>query len=77
MAPPVSYSKLTLPFPIFAAEFDPYRPYLVVGGGGGEGRSGVPNQLVSLCIVHRKPKPRLTTSGRHRLLQPRSIERGR
>lgn len=43
----VSYAKITLPFPIFAADFDPYnRGYLVVGGGGGEGRSGVPNQIV-------------------------------
>jgi hypothetical protein len=48
MAPGVSYAKTTLPFPIFAAEFDPYnRGYLVVAGGGGEGRSGVPNQIVS------------------------------
>ena len=48
MAPNVSYAKTTLPFPIFAAEFDPYnRGYLVVAGGGGEGRSGVPNQIVS------------------------------
>lgn len=52
MAPPVSYAKTTLPFPIFAAEFDPYsRGYLVVGGGGGEGRSGVPNQIVSITML--------------------------
>lgn len=44
----VSYAKATLPFPIYAVDFDPYnRGYLVVGGGGGEGRSGVPNQIVS------------------------------
>ena len=43
----VSFAKTTLPFPIFAAEFDPYsRGYLVVGGGGGESKSGVPNQIV-------------------------------
>lgn len=53
MAPQVSYAKLTLPFPIFAAEFDPYRPYLVVGGGGGEGRSGVPNQLAAIDCGNR------------------------
>jgi hypothetical protein len=52
MAPAVSYAKTTLPFPIFAAEFDPYsRGYLVVGGGGGEGRSGVPNQIVSITSL--------------------------
>ena len=51
MAPKVSYAKTTLPFPIFAAEFDPYnRAYLVVAGGGGEGRSGVPNQIVSTVL---------------------------
>lgn len=52
MAPANSYAKTTLPFPIFAAEFDPYsRGYLVVGGGGGEGRSGVPNQIVSITSL--------------------------
>lgn len=45
----VSYAKYTLPYPVYAAEFDPYnRGYLIVGGGGGEGRSGVPNQIVRL-----------------------------
>ena len=45
----ISFAKITLPFPIYAADFDPYnRGYLVVGGGGGEGRSGVPNQIVGL-----------------------------
>ncbi|KAM0719060.1 hypothetical protein Q7P37_004965 [Cladosporium fusiforme] len=54
MAPNVSYAKATLPFPIFAAEFDPYnRGYLVVGGGGGEGRSGVPNQIAVLDVSDR------------------------
>ena len=43
----ISYAKATLPYPIFAAEFDPFdRGYLVVGGGGGESKSGVPNQIV-------------------------------
>lgn len=54
MAPNVSYAKTTLPFPIFAAEFDPYsRGYLVVAGGGGEGRSGVPNQIVSTIFLEQ------------------------
>ncbi|KAK6405468.1 hypothetical protein LTR95_018760, partial [Oleoguttula sp. CCFEE 5521] len=54
MAPRSSYAKATLPFPIFAAEFDPYnRGYLVVGGGGGEGRSGVPNQIAVLDVSNR------------------------
>lgn len=47
MSPQVSFATTTLPYPIFAVDFDPYnRGYLVVGGGGGEGRSGVPNQIV-------------------------------
>nr|POE65052.1 hypothetical protein CFP56_34720 [Quercus suber] len=61
MPPPanskVSYAKITLPYPIFAADFDPYnRGYLVVGGGGGESKTGVPNQIVSTslsCMVTR------------------------
>lgn len=53
----VSYAKITLPYPIFAADFDPYnRGYLVVGGGGGEGRSGVPNQIVRQVPAPRTPK---------------------
>lgn len=46
MSPP-SYTKITLDFPPMSADFDPYnRGYLVVGGGGGEGRSGVSNKIV-------------------------------
>jgi len=48
MSPPVSYTKTTLSYPLYAADFDPYRPYLVVGGGGGQGRSGVGNKIVGL-----------------------------
>ena len=45
----VSFAKATLPYPLFAADFDPYnRGYLVVGGGGGESKTGVPNQIVSM-----------------------------
>lgn len=47
----VSFSKITLPCPIFAAEFDPYnRGYLVVGGGGGESKTGVANQISVLDV---------------------------
>jgi hypothetical protein len=45
---PVSFTKTTLSYPVYAAEFDPYnRGFLVVGGGGGQGRSGVANKIVS------------------------------
>ena len=47
MAPPVASAKLTLSYPIYAADFDPKNAgFLVVGGGGGEGRSGVGNKIV-------------------------------
>jgi len=47
MAPPVAEAKLTLSYPIYAADFDPKNNgFLVVGGGGGEGRSGVGNKIV-------------------------------
>ncbi|EMC97135.1 hypothetical protein BAUCODRAFT_32874 [Baudoinia panamericana UAMH 10762] len=50
----VSYAKATLPYPVFAADFDPYnRGYLVVGGGGGESKTGVPNQISVLDISNR------------------------
>jgi len=46
--PPVSYTKTTLSYPVYSADFDPYnRGYLVVGGGGGAGRHGVGNKIVS------------------------------
>ena len=48
MAPPVASAKLTLSYPLYAADFDPRcNEFLVVGGGGGEGRSGVGNKIVS------------------------------
>lgn len=48
MAPPTASAKLTLTYPLYAADFDPENNgFLLVGGGGGEGRSGVGNQIVS------------------------------
>ncbi|KAK5112696.1 hypothetical protein LTR85_011207 [Meristemomyces frigidus] len=50
----VSFAKTSLPYPLFAADFDPYnRGYLVVGGGGGESKSGVPNQISVLDVSDR------------------------
>lgn len=49
MAPNIPSAKITLSCPLFGADFDPQDPgLLVVGGGGGEGRSGVGNKIVSL-----------------------------
>ncbi|PNS18177.1 Guanine nucleotide-exchange factor SEC12 [Sphaceloma murrayae] len=54
MAPPVSFTKATLSCPIYSVDFDPYnRGYLVVGGGGGEGRSGVSNKITLLDTTSR------------------------
>jgi len=53
---PVSFTKTTLSYPVYTAEFDPYnRGFLVVGGGGGQGRNGVANKIVSYtrCLSSR------------------------
>ena len=47
MTAPISFTRMDLKYPLFAAEFDPYnRGYLVVGGGGGESNTGVANKIV-------------------------------
>jgi glycyl-tRNA synthetase len=47
MAPMMDSAKISLSVPLYAVEFDPEDDrYLVVGGGGGEGRSGVGNKIV-------------------------------
>lgn len=51
----VSFAKTTLSFPIFSADWDPYnRGYLVVGGGGGESKTGVPNTIVRSSFLSVK-----------------------
>ena len=46
--PPIPCAKVTLTYPLYAADFDPKNSqFLLVGGGGGEGRSGVGNKIVS------------------------------
>ena len=48
MAPPIASTKLTLSYPLYASDFDPQNNgFLLVGGGGGESRSGVGNKIVS------------------------------
>ena len=47
MAPTVADARIKLSYPLFAADFDPEDDkFLLVGGGGGEGRSGVGNKIV-------------------------------
>lgn len=47
MVPPIATAKTCLTYPLYAADFDPNsNSFLLVGGGGGEGRSGVGNKIV-------------------------------
>ncbi|KZF19133.1 hypothetical protein L228DRAFT_285999 [Xylona heveae TC161] len=49
MASHISSTKATLSYPLYAGDFDPENDNcLVVGGGGGEGRSGVGNKITVL-----------------------------
>ncbi|CZR59075.1 uncharacterized protein PAC_08967 [Phialocephala subalpina] len=46
MAPLIPSAKLTLSYPLYACDFDPLdSSRLVVGGGGGAGRTGVGNKI--------------------------------
>ena len=57
MAPVIPSSKITLSYPLYGADFDPEDDrFLLVGGGGGEGRTGVGNKIVSsvgICMTQR------------------------
>lgn len=45
-------AKVTLSYPLYACDFDPKdATRLVVGGGGGAGKSGVGNKIVSFVQV--------------------------
>lgn len=47
MVPPIARATITLDYPPYAADFDPYtNGLLLVGGGGGESKSGVKNKIV-------------------------------
>lgn len=49
MSQPISYAKTTLPIPLQCVDFDPYnRGYVVVAGGGGQNKNGVPNKIYVL-----------------------------
>lgn len=52
MAPSIPFAKITLSYPLYGADFDPKNAnFLLVGGGGGEGRSGVGNKIVRLLFL--------------------------
>ncbi|EEH10477.1 conserved hypothetical protein [Histoplasma capsulatum G186AR] len=76
MAPDISSAKITLSCPLFGVDFDPRNNgFLLVGGGGGEGRSGVGNKIAS------NPNPRstalLNTSQRNEISEIANIELSR
>jgi hypothetical protein len=54
----LEFAKAKLSYPLYACDFDPKdASTLVVGGGGGAGKSGVGNKIVrfaqTLCITLR------------------------
>ena len=70
MAPQFSTAELELSYPIYAADFDPYNNgFLVVGGGGGESKSGVKNKIVSASNARNAT---MLTVGRRSSIPPRS-----
>jgi len=49
MVPPIATATVTLGYPLYAADFDPYtNGLLLVGGGGGQSKTGVRNEIVSV-----------------------------
>lgn len=53
MSTTIKSAKVTLSYPLYACDFDPENAdILVVGGGGGAGRSGVGNKIVSLKHIN-------------------------
>lgn len=55
MVPPIATAAVTLGYPLYAADFDPYsNGLLLVGGGGGQSKTGVRNEIVSLAPNARK-----------------------
>lgn len=47
MATPFPQASITLDYPLFGVDFDPQDANrIIVGGGGGAGRSGVGNKIV-------------------------------
>ncbi|KAL9577056.1 MAG: hypothetical protein Q9212_006616, partial [Teloschistes hypoglaucus] len=62
MAPAVAAAKLTLSYPLYASDFDPQNSsFLLVGGGGGQGRTGIGNKIVIFLPSPLRPH-RLTLS---------------
>jgi len=55
MVPPIATATVTLGYPLYAADFDPFsNGLLLVGGGGGQSKSGVRNEIVSVGPIAYK-----------------------
>lgn len=55
MVPPIATATVTLGYPLYAADFDPYsNGLLLVGGGGGQSKTGVRNEIVSVEPIAHK-----------------------
>ncbi len=83
MSSPAASAKITLTYPLYAADFDPQNSnFLIVGGGGGEGRSGVGNKIVSiscslvplLCRSYYLLETLLNISKKHQLSEVVDID---
>lgn len=55
---PLPVARLELDYPLYALQFDPEDANrLIVGGGGGAGRSGVGNKIVSTSTQRMGHEP--------------------
>lgn len=55
MGPPIATAVAKLDYPLWAADWDPNtNGLLLVGGGGGEGGTGVKNKIVRARSICRK-----------------------
>ncbi|ODH13537.1 hypothetical protein ACO22_07164 [Paracoccidioides brasiliensis] len=75
MAPDTPSAKITLSCPLFGVDFDPRNSdFVLVGGGGGEGRSGVGNKIASNLSTN---PTLLNTSRRNEISEVVDIELSR
>lgn len=64
-APPFLAASIELDYPLYALDFDSHDANrIVVGGGGGAGRSGVGNKIVRRALPPSPPALPCTRSSR-------------
>lgn len=60
MASPFLRADAEVDYPLYAVDFDPEdASRIVIGGGGGVGRSGVPNKIVRTPVIVSSAGPAL------------------